>query len=54
MSKFAHLAEMKQNLANLAIFLLMIWRNALKVIKYRTHALSALEMRILSVSIRGQ
>ncbi len=38
-----------QNQANFATFLLIIWRNELKAVKYRESALSAIEieMRVL-------
>jgi hypothetical protein len=43
MADFSQMAEMMQNQANFAAILLMIWRNALKVIKYRKQAHSAIE-----------
>ncbi len=47
MADFSQLPEMMQNQANFATFLLIIWRIALKAIKYRESALSAIEKRVL-------
>jgi hypothetical protein len=43
MTDFYQMPEMMQNQANFASILLIIWRNALKVIKYRKQAHNATE-----------
>lgn len=47
MANFSRLSEMKQNQANFATFLSMIWRNQFKPVKYRGRTLTAVEMRVL-------
>ncbi len=47
MADFSRVPEMMQNQANFATFLLIIWRVALKAVKYCERALSELEMRVL-------
>jgi nitrogen-specific signal transduction histidine kinase len=48
MADFSQVPEIMQNQANFAAILLIIWRNALKAIKYRKQAHSAVEMRVLT------
>ena len=43
MADFSQVPEMMQNQANFATILLIIWRNALKAIKYRKQALNAVD-----------